>query len=262
MMTKVYPRLPVEVADHVAELEEQGRVDPRARLVEEDQPRLGHHRPPELEELLLPPGEIRGKLVPDLPQGEELERLLRPVPDLALAPSHPGGRGPHPPQPLPRLDGGHHHQVLQHRQPPELVRDLEGADDPAVKHLVGREAGDVFAPRKRIRPDDGGSAPATMLKMVVFPAPLGPMIPVIRPASIRNEHPFTAVRPPKRRVRSSTARIGTGAVADEGGSGHVRLHVPADSSFPSPDCVKPSFARFTGRKWGQSGFSGAMARAG
>ena len=74
----------------------------------------------------------------------------------------------------------------------------------------------MSAPSKRIRPDDGGSAPATMLKMVVFPAPLGPMIPVIRPASIRNEHPLTAVRPPKRRVRSSTARIGAGAVVDEG----------------------------------------------
>ena len=54
-----------------------------------------------------------------------------------------------------------------------------------------------------------------MLKMVVFPAPLGPMIPVIRPASIRNEHSFTAVSPPKRRVRPSTARIGAGG--PEGG---------------------------------------------
>ena len=68
----------------------------------------------------------------------------------------------------------------------------------------------MSSPSKRIRPALGGSAPATMLKMVVLPAPFGPIIPVMRPASIVKEQRSTAVRPPKRRVRPSTARIGAG----------------------------------------------------
>ena len=63
-------------------------------------------------------------------------------------------------------------------------------------------------PSKRILPSVGGRAPATMLKMVLLPAPFGPMIPVMRSASTWNEQRSTAVRPPKRRVSASTARMG------------------------------------------------------
>ena len=41
----------------------------------------------------------------------------------------------------------------------------------------------MSSPSKMILPEVGGSAPATMLKMVLLPAPFGPMIPVMRLAS-------------------------------------------------------------------------------
>ena len=66
----------------------------------------------------------------------------------------------------------------------------------------------MSSPSKRIFPPVGGNAPATMLKIVVLPAPFGPIMPVIRLASMWNEHRSTAVRPPKRRVNSSTTRMG------------------------------------------------------
>src|SRR6478735_9832336 len=94
----------------------------------------------------------------------------------------------------------------------------------------------------------GGIAPATRLKKVVLPAPLGPMIALILPCSTTVETSFTAARPPKRLVRfliSSTAGLrldflppplGEGRGGGAGGHGlvrrlactppHVRAHDP------------------------------------
>ena len=46
-------------------------------------------------------------------------------------------------------------------------------------------------------PEVGGSTPAITLNNVVFPAPLGPIKPVIDPSSISIEDPSTARNPPK-----------------------------------------------------------------
>src|SRR5690625_3701490 len=48
-----------------------------------------------------------------------------------------------------------------------------------------------------MRPLVGLMKPAIMLKTVVFPAPFGPMRPVIRPSSSEKEQLLTACRPPK-----------------------------------------------------------------
>ena len=49
--------------------------------------------------------------------------------------------------------------------------------------------------------------PAIKLKRVVFPEPLGPIIPVIDPFLICNEQSETAARPPKYLDSLSTCRI-------------------------------------------------------
>src|SRR5512140_3906950 len=52
------------------------------------------------------------------------------------------------------------------------------------------------------------------LKRVVFPAPLGPMSPMISFGRTWNDTSFTAVRPPKCFVTFSSTRIGSGMVPD------------------------------------------------
>ena len=56
-------------------------------------------------------------------------------------------------------------------------------------------------------PEVGGSTPAITLNKVVFPAPLGPITPVIDPSSISIEDPSTARKPPKCRCRFLTLII-------------------------------------------------------
>jgi hypothetical protein len=46
-------------------------------------------------------------------------------------------------------------------------------------------------------PEVGESTPAITLNKVVFPAPLGPIKPVIDPSSISKVEPSTARNPPK-----------------------------------------------------------------
>ena len=54
----------------------------------------------------------------------------------------------------------------------------------------------MAAPRKRISPDVSGSAPEMSAKVVLLPAPLGPMSPRISPLTISNERSLTATSPP------------------------------------------------------------------
>src|SRR3990172_5201245 len=50
-------------------------------------------------------------------------------------------------------------------------------------------------PPNRISPESGTSAPATTLKIVVSPAPFGPISPTIAPSATSNDAPTTARRP-------------------------------------------------------------------
>src|SRR5690606_15750347 len=70
-------------------------------------------------------------------------------------------------------------------------------------------------PWNSMLPSLGGMAPATRLKKVVLPAPLGPMMALILPASKVTLTSLTAARPPKRLVRllifsSGCSAMGTG----------------------------------------------------
>src|SRR5690606_19994982 len=66
----------------------------------------------------------------------------------------------------------------------------------------------MSCPLNKIRPEVGRWVPATRLKKVVLPAPLGPMMALIWPSSKWALTLLTAVRPPNRLVRFSTLSIG------------------------------------------------------
>src|SRR5262249_37938525 len=62
----------------------------------------------------------------------------------------------------------------------------------------------MSSPRKRIAPSPR-EMPLTQLSTLVLPAPLGPMSANSSPCSTARDTPSSTVRPPKRRVRCSTA---------------------------------------------------------
>src|SRR5262245_52674018 len=59
---------------------------------------------------------------------------------------------------------------------------------------------------RRISPASGASSPLTTSKSVVFPAPFGPMRPVMLPSPTPKLTPSRAWRPPKRFLTPKTAR--------------------------------------------------------
>src|SRR5262245_33932962 len=64
----------------------------------------------------------------------------------------------------------------------------------------------MSVPSKAIRPAVGRTRPEIMLKVVVLPAPLGPIIEVISPRARARDTCETATRPPKRMVIPSDTR--------------------------------------------------------
>src|SRR5215831_7528654 len=65
----------------------------------------------------------------------------------------------------------------------------------------------ISRPRKLIEPAVGINAPASRLKVVLFPEPFGPMRPRISPRATANETRFTAVNPPKTLVSPLTVSM-------------------------------------------------------
>src|SRR4030043_1345960 len=65
----------------------------------------------------------------------------------------------------------------------------------------------MSSPKKKICPSVGGKKPESRLKKVVFPDPLGPMMPAASPSLIANVTLFSAMRPPKCLLNPSTVRI-------------------------------------------------------
>src|SRR5438552_3914036 len=58
-------------------------------------------------------------------------------------------------------------------------------------------------------PAAGSSSPVIALKVVVLPAPFGPMSPVMQSASTSRSTSLTALSPPKRTVRPRTSSSAT-----------------------------------------------------
>src|SRR4051812_38759759 len=68
------------------------------------------------------------------------------------------------------------------------------------------------SPSKKISPCVGLIAPLIRLNKVLLPAPLGPMIDVMRPRRASKCNALTATSPPKRTERSHTATMGASVV--------------------------------------------------
>src|SRR6267143_2743604 len=67
----------------------------------------------------------------------------------------------------------------------------------------------MSSPSKTIVPDDAGRVPARTAMNVDFPAPFGPMSPVMRPGMISIDTPSTACMPSKWRWMSRAPSIGS-----------------------------------------------------
>ncbi len=63
-------------------------------------------------------------------------------------------------------------------------------------------------PNSSTLPSSGAVMPTIMRMVVVFPAPLGPMRPKMRPGLTERLSPSTAVKSPKRFVTRSSLRVG------------------------------------------------------
>src|SRR6516162_10566482 len=81
----------------------------------------------------------------------------------------------------------------------------------------GRPA--ISCPRKRIEPAVGANVPDSMLKIVLFPDPFGPISPRISPSPTPNETSLTAVKPPNRLKSPVTSSTETQSLR---GVGRVR----------------------------------------
>src|SRR6266849_1829348 len=105
----------------VQEVVEEGAIDTRRRLVEEDELRVRHEDADELQELLLAVGEIARVLAGQPLELDEAEELLGALARLRV------------------VIGGDHEKVLKRRQLGKDPDDLEGAPDAFVKDLVRLE---------------------------------------------------------------------------------------------------------------------------
>ena len=175
--------LAADVLQHRGRLVHLGFVEPPEAFVGKQQARIGGQRLGELE-LFEPGGAEPGhRRRPVRWQPDESERPFRRL----------GGTRPRMPA-LAEISG--EHDVVEQRQPPERPRDLKGAADPLVDDAMRRSAGDL-PPLKADRAG-GANVPDSMLKIVLFPDPFGPISPRISPLPTAKETSFTAAKPPNR----------------------------------------------------------------
>ena len=110
------------------------------------------------------------------------------------------------------------------REQPEGLEALEGAGQAATGPLERGQPGDVRRPSRSTRPAVGACRPHTTLNRVVLPAPLGPMSPVIVPASAARSTSRRAARPPK---LTPTRRTSSAVMGSSRGRPAVRSAVRA-----------------------------------
>ena len=82
-----------------------------------------------------------------------------------------------------------------------------------LREIRSGESPAMSSPLNTIRPEDGRNTPVRQLKKLLFPAPFGPMIARISPRPTSKLTRLRAVRPPKRRIRSSVRRSVAGALS-------------------------------------------------
>ena len=132
-----------ELADLLEQRLAQGRVHAGHRLVEHEQPRSGHDRTGQLQQLPLSTGEGAGEVLSLGPQADPLDEFrcafaVRRL--LGLPPPRHQGRG----ETLTPLVLRAQTDVVQHGQAGEDPGRLEGADHAALGDRVGGFSGDVL----------------------------------------------------------------------------------------------------------------------
>src|SRR6266511_1227520 len=105
---------------------------PGHRLVEEDEPRLGHQHPREVEELALPAREDAGVVPGVLLEPEELEQLVRTLTRIPLARTSAGGPEKQATEPLAGMVGSREQNVVEHGQTSQRARYLKCPDEPTA----------------------------------------------------------------------------------------------------------------------------------
>ncbi len=101
-------------------------------------------------------------------------------------------------------------------------------------------------PAKTILPPFTGSTPEMRLKVVVLPAPLGPMRPRISPAASEKVSSFTATRPPNLRLTartSSSGAVSAGRARGAAASADVSMRGRRGAKNPASAGAMPSRAR-------------------
>src|SRR4029453_5246202 len=157
----------------------------RDRVVEQDELRIGHQRASQLEQLLLAAGEIGRGRVDHRHQVEAPRDLEGTCPQRVFT----RGDGPRAGE---RAPESMRFSSTDRRGKPRAIWNVRTR--PRRVTRSARQAV-MSSPSKTTRPASGGISPETQLKSVVFPAPLGPIRPVMVPARTWRSAPARAWTP-------------------------------------------------------------------
>src|SRR5262249_53573852 len=135
----------LEMLDMPYQLLHEGRIYPGPWLIKQDTGGVRHHRTRQLQQFFLTAGEIAGVLVAQVMEFHALQNLLSTLVQglflgVDLAWMQPGIEEVFTPLLL-----WHEEEILQHRHALERTGDLECADNPARKNVVGWESIDPFS---------------------------------------------------------------------------------------------------------------------
>ena len=170
-------------------------VERGERLVEQQQPRLGGHRPRERDPLRLPARELARLHAAPSRRG----RRVRASPSRRVAP-----------RPRPRAPAAEpERDVLEHGEVREQQVVLEHDADraPLGRHERRGRRRRATTPSSSMRPRSIGTSPASARSNVVLPAPFGPRIATVSPsAGLRARRRDRATRAGARRARARLIR--------------------------------------------------------
>ena len=145
----------VELDDCVADFAQQGAIDAGTDLVQENDLGVDHHRTPQLEQFLLPAGQVAGDFVGEVTHVEKIDDFLRASINSGFFLGHLAAAKPGVDQVFAGLPGRHHHQVLDDRQACEFVCNLKRAQQALVEQLVRFQPGNVLIVEKYPAPGRG-----------------------------------------------------------------------------------------------------------
>ena len=131
-------------------------VDPRHRLVEQHEPRLGHQRAREFEQLALPARQRPGVFARLGVEGEGAQEALGALARRGLRASHGRSAEGEAMQALAGLALRAEHHVVAHAHRREDARELESAHDAAPRDAVAGEAVDAAALETHCADDRAG----------------------------------------------------------------------------------------------------------